>query len=383
MDPLENNTDNVSQGGVASGAGVGGSPMPNPSSPSSPAPNLNPSQNMASGIQPAPNTVSQPEIAQPGGYAAAPEQNSSQMPAQPLSVTNNGPQDMNADSGMVPSSSQKMDINYMPDPVKKKSKLKFVIMAVAAVLLLAGGGLFYLNINKTSAEAKREFSAATTALSSSSSSFTLSASTVTMSSGDEAKLEDAVKKFDESIIRFEEAVSKLKSDVKDLKNAANAYLVELKAFRSNEANLAIEVAKINSSVDTEGMLSFNSASGSDVQSYFREVDRITAIYSSSKVALEGLDLKMEKAIELRDIYASMIGRYIELFAEIKVAVSSGDLGAISSAQAELSRADQEFGYSDKENEIENILDSSSESAQKRESARAALNAEITKINQRR
>jgi hypothetical protein len=431
MDPLQNNSNNGGQGGALVNGAT--SVPPNPpvyptpptSSSTAPAPlSSNPVVNPASSMpsqpgmapqetEPQPQPLATPQLStsQHSGYAAAPDtmQGSADtmaygtpaitptsQPAQdysqaedivnteftdPLSSLNSSNEQMLQPVSST-NSSQKMDINYTPDPVKKKSKLKILIIALIAIAVLAGGALFYLNTMRTSVAVKREFSAATSSLSSSSSSFTLSASVVALNSSNTSTLEDAAKDLDDAIGRFEVATAKLKSDEKGLKSAAEGYLKELKAYRSNEAKLAIEVSKINAAMDTEGMNSFSSASVSSPETYFAEVDRISAIYASSKNELEKLELNIDKSKELRGIYVSMLTKYVSLFAEIKTAVSAGDTAKVSSIQSQIASSDREFGVSSKENEIEDILDTGSENAKRLEAARKALNSEITKLNER-
>ena len=269
-----------------------------------------------------------------------------------------------------------------PKSSPNMKKILMIVLPIVGVLIISIVGLLvFSKMNKTSAEALKKFSSATSELNSKSSNLGLEVSKSTYDEG--ADLDPAVKQFDESIKSFEGATSELKSDRKDLKIAAEGYIEALKSYGANEVGIATDMVKIASISKKESEIDFKSSASSDLASYTAEVDRITGVYTSLESDLKDLDLKTEKGKELKDSYSDVFGQIKGILVQLKTAVAAGDRGTLSNLQSQIRELSYDNAADKKKKELEDLVGYDSEGTKKIDAAQNTLNVEIDKINSRR
>lgn len=261
-------------------------------------------------------------------------------------------------------------------------KILMVVLPIVGVLIISIVSLLvFSKMNKTSAEALKKFSSATSELNSKSSNLGLEVSKSTYDEGTD--LDPAVKQFDESVKSFEGATSELKSDRKDLKIAAEGYIEALKSYSANEVGIATDMVKIASISKKESEIDFKSSASSDLASYTAEVDRITGVYTSLESDLKSLDLKTEKGKELKDSYSDVFGQIKGILVQLKTAVAAGDRDTLSNLQSQIRELSYDNAADKKKKELEDLVGYDSEGTKKIDTAQKTLNVEIDKINSRR
>jgi hypothetical protein len=269
-----------------------------------------------------------------------------------------------------------------PKSSPNMKKILMIVLPIVGVLIISIVGLLvFSKMNKTSAEALKKFSSATSELNSKSSNLGLEVSKSTYDEG--ADLDPAVKQFDESIKSFEGATSELKSDRKDLKIAAEGYIEALKSYGANEVGIATDMVKIASISKKESEIDFKPSASSDLASYTAEVDRITGVYTSLESDLKDLDLKTEKGKELKDSYSDVFGQIKGILVQLKTAVAAGDRGTLSNLQSQIRELSYDNAADKKKKELEDLVGYDSEGTKKIDAAQNTLNVEIDKINSRR
>lgn len=269
-----------------------------------------------------------------------------------------------------------------PKSSPNMKKILMIVLPIVGVLIISIVSLLvFSKMNKTSAEALKKFSSATSELNSKSSNLGLEVSKSTYDEG--ADLDPAVKQFDESIKSFEGATSELKSDRKDLKIAAEGYIEALKSYGANEVGIATDMVKIASISKKESEIDFKPSASSDLASYTAEVDRITGVYTSLESDLKDLDLKTEKGKELKDSYSDVFGQIKGILVQLKTAVAAGDRGTLSNLQSQIRELSYDNAADKKKKELEDLVGYDSEGTKKIDAAQNTLNVEIDKINSRR
>ena len=220
-------------------------------------------------------------------------------------------------------------------------KILMVVLPIVGVLIISIVSLLvFSKMNKTSAEALKKFSSATSELNSKSSNLGLEVSKSTYDEGTD--LDPAVKQFDESVKSFEGATSKKESEI-----------------------------------------DFKSSASSDLASYTAEVDRITGVYTSLESDLKSLDLKTEKGKELKDSYSDVFGQIKGILVQLKTAVAAGDRDTLSNLQSQIRELSYDNAADKKKKELEDLVGYDSEGTKKIDTAQKTLNVEIDKINSRR
>jgi ABC-type transport system involved in cytochrome bd biosynthesis fused ATPase/permease subunit len=269
------------------------------------------------------------------------------------------------------------------EPVKKGGKKKILIAVIAAffgVSLFLGISLF-LKSQKTSAKVLDSFSESTSNLTSEGNDLASAISKTTYGGSSDVgstNLENDVKAFDEAVAKFEDVTNRLKSDRKTLKGAAQAYISEIKAYKSSVIDLAVDNAKIQALTSSLSSTQFGS-NVSNASEFSAEADKASAAYAKAAGELKDLSLSNEKAKELRDLYVAFIGEMQTVIKNLKVAVNAGDRSAILDESSKFSELTRSHPAIAKEDEVREALGVNSEAYEKLEAARAKLNEEISKV----
>ncbi len=270
-----------------------------------------------------------------------------------------------------------------PEPAKKggaKKILALVGVVVVVLVLVLGAALFYLKSQRTSAQTLKTFSDSTSALTDEGTDLSSAISKTTYASStstESVDLEADVKAFDEAVTKFEDATKNLKSDKKALKDAAFAYITEIKSYKKEVISLAVDNAKIQAVMKNASGEQFAATSGA--AAFATEADRVSAIYIKAAQDLKDLSLSNETAKQLRDLYIAFLGEMQTSLKNMKEASNTGNRTALLEESSKVSELARSHPAIAKENEVEETLSINGDAYKKLEDARAKLNEEIAKV----